>query len=145
MFDDFAHPHQHKSIGCSQRHSRSDDDASFPPWRWGQGQGWEGRAVTFTSHQPIRSPAGCIVWVCRAHVIVIYDTHTNSTACLKADHVFGRMGGKTNDPICPFDLVNTFYIEFGECSSSLSWGARKERDEWMFGGYKGRQRAGIGQ
>lgn len=46
----------------------------------GRGEGGKGRGVTFTTRQPIRSPVGCILGVCRAHVIVIYDIRTNSTA-----------------------------------------------------------------
>lgn len=46
----------------------------------GGGEGGEGLGVTFTTRQPIRNPVGCIVGVCWAHVIVIYDIHINSTA-----------------------------------------------------------------
>ncbi|KAA0703719.1 hypothetical protein E1301_Tti000634 [Triplophysa tibetana] len=79
MFDDFAHPHQQKPIGCCQRHSRSYGDAMG-----------EERGVTFTNHQPIKVLVGCIVR------LRLWDHWASWQSCMTSP--FNSASLRPNDP-----------------------------------------------
>lgn len=114
----------------------------FPLWRWGQGWGRDGKGEV-SPLQPVSQLEAQWVHCESMQGSCDHDIwYTHQLYCT-GDYMFGRIGSKTDGPICPVDLVNTFRVAFwSECSSSLSWGERKQRDGWMFGGYKGRQKAG---